>query len=116
MPKVKQPKKKLGKRFNKGKSAVEQIPYEAEEAIGNVFLYGEQKYGKDNWKDGLPFTQFLGCAKRHIGKFSKGIDLDDESVQNGYNLHHIALAATNLLMLLWMIQNRPDLDDRWKKK
>jgi hypothetical protein len=102
--------KKLGKRFNKGKSAVEQIPYEAEEEIGMVFLAGEAKYGKNNWRDGLPFTQFIGCAKRHMGKFSKGINLDKETKRN-----HIAHAATNLIMLLWMIENRPDLDDRWKK-
>lgn len=100
---------KLGKRFNKGKSPVDQIPYEAEELIGLCFAYGEKKYGKDNWRNGLPFTQLIGCAKRHLGKFNKGLDLDDES-----NLNHISLAATNLVMLLWMIVNRPDLDDRWK--
>lgn len=103
--------KKLGNRFNAGKSPLDQIPYEAEEQIGFGFLYGESKYGKHNWRNGLGWTQFLGCAKRHIGKFNKGIDIDDES-----QVHHIALAATNLIMLLWMIQNRPDLDDRWKKE
>lgn len=104
-------RKKLGKRYNKGKPAVEQIPYEAEEELGKAFLYGEGKYGKHNWRDGLPYTQFIGCAKRHLGKFNKGIDLDDES-----NIHHVTLAAINLVMLIWMVQNRPDLDDRWKKR
>jgi hypothetical protein len=102
---------KLGKRFNEGKAPLDQIPYEAEEAIAKVLLYGQTKYGKNNWRDGLPYSQLIGCAKRHIGKFNKGLDLDDES-----NLNHVYLAATNLVMLIWMIENRADLDDRWEKK
>ena len=40
-----------------------------------------------------------------------GEDFDEET-----KTLHIANAACNLLFAIWMMKNRPDLDDRWDKK
>ena len=74
-------KKQQKKSFkdSKGKPPVELIPWAAEEAMADAFAFGATKYGRHNYKiDGLPVTLLLGAAKRHIGKFLDGIDLDDE--------------------------------------
>jgi hypothetical protein len=40
---------------------------------------------------------------------SDGEDYDQES-----QLPHAAHAMCSLMFLLWMMRNRPDLDDRWR--
>lgn len=102
---------KKGKKFDNGKSRVDLIPYEMDEEIGKVLLFGVEKYGEANWAQGIDYTKLIASAKRHLGKFQAGIDIDDES-----GLMHVSHAATNLAMLIWMIYNRPDLDNRWQKK
>jgi hypothetical protein len=55
---------------------IEQIPFEALEACGEIFKEGEVKYGKDNWKKGVgdPFYQTERCrhAIRHLYKWANG--------------------------------------------
>lgn len=99
-----------GKKYDAEKAPMDLIPYEAEEAIANVFKFGLKKYDRANWAEGISYSRLISATMRHLGKFNKGIDLDEES-----NLNHISHAATNLIMLLWMIENRSDLDDRWVK-
>lgn len=99
-----------GIKHDKNKAPLDLIPYEAEKAIADVFAFGLKKYDRANWAKGINYSRLISATKRHLGQFNKGIDLDDES-----NLNHIAHAATNLIMLLWMIENKPELDDRWIK-
>jgi hypothetical protein len=72
--------------------------------------FGAQKYGDHNWRGGIKYTRLLGAAKRHIKAFNMGEDLDPES-----GLSHVAHAICCLGMLLGMINERPDLDDRYKR-
>lgn len=99
-----------GKKFDNEKPPLDLIPYEAEEAIAQVLKYGKEKYGRANWAKGIEYSRLIAATKRHLGKFNKGEDIDPE-----FGLNHIAHAACNLIMLLWMIENRPDMDDRWIK-
>lgn len=83
------------------------ISYIALEEISKTLMFGEIKHGRNNYKKGLPYSKFIGSAMRHLGKYNEGIDTDEESGEN-----HIAHCAANLLMLLWTINNKPEMDDR----
>lgn len=97
-----------GKKFDKGKPAIDLIPYEAIAGMGMVLHFGKTKYGKANWAKGIEYSRLLAATHRHVGKFLSGENLDEES-----GLSHIDHALTNLAMLRWMMIHRPDLDDRW---
>jgi hypothetical protein len=45
--------------------SVEQIPYEGIEAIGEIFLEGESKYGIDNWKKAVGDEYYRRIRTRH---------------------------------------------------
>lgn len=104
--------KPTGKKFDNNKIRLDLIPSESIEEIGRVLTFGCIKYGQANWAEGIHYSRLIAAAKRHISTWEKcEEDIDPET-----NTSHIANAATNLLFLLWMIKNRPDLDDRWQKK
>lgn len=99
-----------GIKHDSKKPKLDLIPPELLEQVGMVMGFGAEKYERANWANGINYSRLIAAAMRHINQFNKGIDLDDES-----NLNHISHAATNLAFLLWMIEHRPDLDDRWIK-
>jgi hypothetical protein len=102
--------KQDGIKFDDQKVPLDLIPYEALEEIGKVLAHGMVKYKRANWAGGINHSRLIAAALRHLGQYNSGQDTDSES-----NLNHVAHAATNLVFLLWMIKNRPDLDDRWIK-
>ncbi len=106
--------KEKGKKYDNNyleKPPLDLIPYEALELMAQVMGMGREKYGRSQWTGGIEYSRLTNAAGRHMGQFSKGIDLDDES-----KLNHIGHAMVNLAMLVWMIQNKPEMDDRWNKK
>ena len=104
-------KKGRGTKYDKGKAPLDLIPYEALEEIAQVLSFGKNKYGRAQWINGIEYSRLISAALRHLNQFNSGEDIDDES-----KLNHIAHSATNLCFLLWMITNKPELDDRWNKK
>lgn len=110
-PKQRSEVKGGGVKFDGNKPPLDLLPYEAEEAIAEVMAFGEGKYGTANWANGIHYSRLIAATLRHLGSFRKGVDLDHET-----GLNHVAHAATNLAMLLWMIKNRPDMDNRWINK
>lgn len=87
------------------------IPKEALWALGGALTYGETHYGTHNWRNGLKVSYLIDAAMRHINEFNDGEDIDQKS-QN----HHLGNAMANLSMVLWMLENKKELDDRWTKK
>lgn len=90
------------------KPGYEQIPVWALERLAMVYTRGAKKYGRDNWKKGIPFTRMLASALRHIFQFCQGEGDED----------HLAQAAWNLFGIMyyeWAIQHgklNGNLDDR----
>lgn len=80
--------------YSEGKEGVDQIPPEVLMELGKIYAFGEKKYGRDNWKKGAKWSEFYGSALRHIFKFWRGQDYDDEST-----LHHLDHAIWNLITL-----------------
>jgi len=111
-----------GRRYNKGKLRYELISDIALEEIAKVYTNGAEKYtvrddndniisdGANNWRDGLSWMDCIASAKRHIEKFVKRIDVDNET-----NTLHLANACWNLITIIDFYKTFPQGDDRPKR-
>lgn len=81
---------KEGLRFNKGKIDLTQLSWIAQYCESLVFMYGEMKYARNNYKflkqdneDGTgedrALLEFIQCIKRHIMAYEQGEFFDKES-------------------------------------
>mgnify|MGYP003392956025 CR=1 FL=1 len=86
------------------------IPKEALWALGKALTYGEMHYGTHNWRNGLKISYLIDGALRHIHQFNDGEDIDEKSKNK-----HLGNAMANLAMAIQLLEDRPDLDDRFKK-
>lgn len=86
------------------------IPLEALEECAKAFMYGEKKYHRYNFTKGISVNRLLAAALRHINQSIWESEKDDESGDN-----HLGHALASLSMAVYMIKNRPDLDDRFIK-
>ena len=103
--------KKLGKRYNKGKLRWRNFPLFLLRPMIRVGEFGEKKYDTFNFLKGLPVNDIMDSMKRHLDKFEDPdkTDYDDES-----KCHHLAHVAWNALVAVYVLTNRPELDDRYK--
>jgi len=100
-----------GTKFDDGKPRFELIPEESLEQIALALGYGAKKYEDDwNWYQGFDYGRVYGAARRHMGKWQLGEDLDPAS-----GINHLAHAACNLLFLLSFQINGVGTDDRNKR-
>ena len=90
--------------LDKDPSRLSLIPIEALEACGRAWAEGEAKYGRDNWLKGIPQTNLLEHAIRHIYTYLRGNSTEDD-------LGH---AMWNIVTAIYQEVNRPDMDDRPK--
>ena len=98
-------------KYDSDKPAMQYVPGEAMEAMGQAFSYGARKYSPNNYKEtGLEISRCIGAALRHIYKFNDGIDSDQES-----GLNHLGHAMAAIAMAIYMQKNHPEKDDRFKK-
>jgi hypothetical protein len=100
--------KEAGSHFDTEKPRVDLIPSELIFGAGRALKYGADKYGEDNFREGIRSRRLVGSLLRHVFKWLDGEDVDQES-----GLDHLDHAAASLGMLMFMLANRPDLDDRW---
>lgn len=100
-----------GHKDDAGKTPLSLVPVEPLLLWGDVHQYGALKYGRDNWRGGMPYTRLYDALQRHLLAWLSGEDCDPESGKP-----HLGHALTTLGMLVWMTVRRPDLDDRWKGK
>lgn len=85
------------------------IPQLAIVEVAKVFTYGANKYEEYNFSKGSKTTTYTDAALRHINKYLRNQDIDDES-----NLYHLAHAASCILMLLDNDLNNTTLENRNK--
>lgn len=106
-----QTEQEKGLRYNEGKPKLHRVPYELLKAVAEGFEYGSSKYPDWNWTKPVEFSSPYNSLQRHLNDWWwNGEDLDKES-----QVHHLKLAATNIAMLLFHLENNPDMDDRRKK-
>lgn len=95
---------------DEGKLRVDLVAPEMIEGIAAVLGAGIAKgYPARNWEKGLPLIEAsLGSAMRHMLKFQKGIDNDEET-----GLSHLVHAFANLGMAYTNYKRHgADVDDR----
>ena len=96
-----------GLRFNNNKPKWSLVPQSALIPMVQVLEFGATKYAPYNWMKGLSVTEICESMKRHLDSFMEGENNDKESL-----LSHIGHIQCNALFLSWMMENRPDIDDR----
>lgn len=81
--------------------AVIRVSKHMEDAIMPDPETGEPHYPERNWEKGIPMHSMIDSAFRHLAKYTAGMDDED----------HLCAAATNLLMAMWMEENKPEMQD-----
>lgn len=100
-----------GSKFGIGtKPRLSLIPKAALYECAAAMTAGADRYGLHNYRKGLPVHALLDGALRHIAQFADGEDRDEETKS-----HHLGNAMANLAMAIWMHENKPELDDRFRK-
>jgi hypothetical protein len=66
-------------RHNEGKHKWSLIDFQALEPLVEVLMFGEKKYSRDNWKNGMDTNEILDSMLRHIAERCSGKMHDDES-------------------------------------
>jgi hypothetical protein len=94
-------------RYNAGKLPLDELDPLFLEEMFAVIAYGQKKYARMNWMKGAPASQFMGCIMRHLLKWYKGEDLDEES-----GCTHLGHIACNVMMAMYSMRKDKALDDR----
>ncbi len=126
----------LGRRYNAGKLKWSLLDWTSLRSMVKVLMYGAHKYsvfkdgsgnivtgaeispeaaeklelqssGQHNWKTGLKTTEICDSTMRHLVAYMQGEDIDPES-----GLPHTGHLFCNIMFLEYMMENRPELDDR----
>lgn len=90
-----------------GKGYFHCLPYEPLLALARLYEAGARKYGKDNWRKGIPLSRYLDSAFRHLLKLCAGWKDED----------HAAAVLWNLCGFIWTAEQvkggelPPELDD-----
>lgn len=79
-------------RHNQGKPRWSLVDHQSLESLVRVLEFGEEKYGRWNWKKGLDKTEILESLYRHLIALMDGQDLDEET-----GLHHIGHIMSNAM-------------------
>jgi hypothetical protein len=101
-------------KYDKGKSPIALFPAEVISEIAEIFAFGAEKYGANNWRiDGpeTPWDKHYSSIQRHLLQFWSGEDYDKESGK-----HHLLHAMTQLIIAYVATKESPKMDNRWKNK
>lgn len=95
----------LATRYNQRKPQWSLVDFNSFEPLVRVLEFGLEKYGRDNWKKGLPTHQITESLLRHAFAYLRGEKIDKES-----GLSHIGHMQANLMFLQYVETNKPHLD------
>ena len=62
-----------------GKGIPSLLPIEALRAASKRFEDGAAKYGRDNWKKGMPLSRYIDSMQRHLWQFMEGCEEEDHA-------------------------------------
>lgn len=96
-----------GRKDDQQKVRLDLLPFGALLEVGRVMTHGANRYGADNWLQGMAWRRLLGAALRHLFAFAMGEGRDPET-----GLSHLAHAACCCLFLLTYQLEGLGTDDR----
>jgi len=100
--------KEMAGRFSKGKIRHDLIPPWVIDELAKVYTYGCIKYDDDNWRKGLEWKKnVIGPLLRHLNKWLRGKQIDDES-----NCHQLAMVLWQCAALMVYEKYSIGIDDR----
>ena len=74
--------------------------------VSKLFEEGMKKYGRDNWKKGIPVERYIDSALRHLMKH-RALMTDEP---------HDRAFVWNILCCIWTMENKPEMDDYTVKR
>ena len=98
-----------GLRYNSDKLRYDLIPPVANREYAKVWTQALGKYPEGNWEKGMPWTEVIASAMRHLEAIRLGEDIDEES-----GLLHAAHLQANAAMLTEYYFTKQDYDNRKK--
>ena len=98
-----------GLRYNTDKLRYDLIPPLANRECAKVWTEALGKYPEGNWEKGMPWTEVIASAMRHLEAIRMGEDIDAES-----GLLHAAHLQCNAAMLTEYYFTKQDFDNRKK--
>lgn len=101
----------VGNKSDAGKPPMSLIPKDFLDEVAKAFAYGRGKYGQFNFTKGMKVTRLIDAAMRHLVAASWESEKDPES---GHD--HLGHAGASIAMALFMIKQKPELDDRFIKQ
>lgn len=64
---------------SEGKGIPSLMPIEALRAVSRRFEDGATKYGRDNWKKGIPLSRYVDSLYRHLWQFMEDDNTEDHA-------------------------------------
>lgn len=94
----------------KNKPRLDLVPTALLYGVAKAMEFGAQKYGRNDWRDGGSYGDYVAALLRHVLAFHDG---EDHAPDSG--VHHLAHAGACIAMLLdWQARGLGD-DDRYKQ-
>jgi len=101
----------VGLKYDAGKPPLSRIPRSALEQTAQVLAFGAEKYGWNNWRNGLNYHRLLDAAMRHLTAFADNETMDVESGKS--HLAHAACCIAFLLEYEFNPEKYKEFDDRY---
>ena len=98
-----------GLRYNSDKLRYDLIPPIANREYAKVWTQALGKYPEGNWEKGMPWTEVIASAMRHLEAIRLGEDIDEES-----GVLHAAHLQANAAMLTEYYFTKKEFDNRKK--
>ena len=69
-----------------GKLRMSLIPQQELKRVMKRYLDGAEKYGENNWMKGMPLSVYFDCAHRHLERWWRGEDDEDQAAAVVWNM------------------------------
>ena len=86
------------------------VPTEALFEMAKALTFGAKKYSRYNFREGMDISRPIAASLRHTYQFLDGEDIDEET-----QCIHLGNAMAGLAMAIWLLKNKPECDNRYKK-
>ncbi len=110
LTKDKFPNEKHGKKFNQSKPDHSMIEQGLLDELAFALMEGQEKYGRDNWKKGMPWEDCFAAASRHLFK-AKDLEKYDKEAKY-FKVRHLAQVIANCMFMLYYEDNFKDPEVR----